>query len=54
MGAVVTKDVPAGETWVGNPAKLMHVPARVLDADSADWALYDAVMSHPIQEPPDA
>ena len=23
MGAVVTKDVPAGETWIGNPARLM-------------------------------
>jgi sugar O-acyltransferase (sialic acid O-acetyltransferase NeuD family) len=24
MGAVVTKNVPPGETWVGNPAKLME------------------------------
>jgi sugar O-acyltransferase (sialic acid O-acetyltransferase NeuD family) len=24
MGAVVTKNVPPGETWVGNPAKLMQ------------------------------
>jgi acetyltransferase-like isoleucine patch superfamily enzyme len=36
-GAVVTHDVPAGETWIGNPArKLMPreqvTPARPLDA----------------------
>lgn len=24
MGAVVTKDVPDGETWIGNPAKLLE------------------------------
>ena len=23
MGAIVTKDVPDGETWIGNPAKNM-------------------------------
>lgn len=25
-GAIVTKDVPKGETWVGNPAKKMRSP----------------------------
>ncbi len=25
-GSVVTKDVPAGETWVGNPARIKRSP----------------------------
>ena len=44
-GAVVTKDVPAGETWVGNPAKLIHRPAATMD-NTVDWALYDEVGPH--------
>lgn len=27
-GAVVTKDVPAGEVWVGNPARALRKPAK--------------------------
>lgn len=29
MGAVVTKDVPAGETWIGNPARDIREDPRI-------------------------
>lgn len=29
MGAVVTKDVPAGEVWVGNPARDIREDPRI-------------------------
>jgi acyl-[acyl carrier protein]--UDP-N-acetylglucosamine O-acyltransferase len=37
MGAVVIKDVPAGETWVGNPARPLG-PFSALAADREWWA----------------
>ena len=40
-GAVVTKNIPAGETWTGNPARNLHEPVedcrvngRVFDYDA--------------------
>jgi len=53
-GAVVTHDVPAGEVWVGNPAKLLHVPARRQMENDADWAQYETVMFPHLEEPPHA
>ena len=35
IGSVVTKDVPAGEVWVGNPARLLK---KIED--------YDSVINH--------
>lgn len=42
MGAVVVKDVPAGETWVGNPARrLLQASAPVLTDEERDaWEEY--------------
>ena len=39
MGAVVTKDVPAGETWVGNPAEEINAARRrrAYTDDRAIW-----------------
>jgi UDP-N-acetylglucosamine acyltransferase len=39
MGAVVTKDVPAGEVWVGNPAEEIHAAhrRRAYTEDRAIW-----------------
>jgi acetyltransferase-like isoleucine patch superfamily enzyme len=29
MGSVVTKDVPAGETWIGSPARNIQTDPRI-------------------------
>lgn len=38
MGAVVTKDVPAGEVWVGNPAKPLQKKEPEADPLWKEWA----------------
>ena len=39
MGAVVISDVPAGEVWAGNPARLIHHAhaPQVTDAELEGW-----------------
>ncbi len=32
MGSVVVRDVPAGQTWAGNPARPLPTPAALLEA----------------------
>jgi acetyltransferase-like isoleucine patch superfamily enzyme len=38
-GAVVTHDVPAGETWIGNPARKLEKPEQI---QPAPWRTEDA------------
>jgi acyl-[acyl carrier protein]--UDP-N-acetylglucosamine O-acyltransferase len=39
MGAVVIRDVPAGEVWAGNPARCIHAASEQMHNDSevAGW-----------------
>jgi acyl-[acyl carrier protein]--UDP-N-acetylglucosamine O-acyltransferase len=49
MGAVVTKDVPAGEVWVGNPARKLEKHAatgeQFTECETEGWQLLAAAVS---------
>lgn len=49
MGAVVLKDIPDGETWVGNPAKQL-VKVEIVDSSIFNLIICDCGMAYKVQK----